>query len=471
MARVEPAQQRDYPRPVSRPRARSSRELNSSRELRSAREILRLALPAFAALVAQPLFTLVDAAIVGQLGTVSLAALGAAAQIFTTVTGLAVFLAYGTTAVTARLMGAGDRRSAIQRGAAGSYLGLALGGAASVIIWWWAPSLLSWIGTSGETAGQAVTYLRIVALAFPAALGATAAVGVLRGAGDTATTLWVTAGAVMVNAALCAWWVLGAGWGIAGSAWATLVAEILAATAYGLVIRRRAAALGASLRPVWGDITQAARSSVPLLWRTVALRAVFLLAVVVATRMGDAELAAYYVTLSVWFLLSMAMDSLAIAGQTLTGQHLGARAAGAAAATSRQLTRWGGGLGAALLVAVLALRDWIGTVYAPDPGLAAMISGALVVVALMQPLAGVVFVLDGVLLGAGDSVFLAWAQILALIAFAAAAALAWFAADVRWLGAGGGVSALWLALTVFMLARAVFFSARFASDRWMRLGA
>ena len=443
----------------------------STGEVAAPREILWLALPAFGALVAQPLFTLVDAAIVGRLGTVSLAALGAAAQIFTTVTGLAVFLAYGTTAVTARLMGAGDRRAAIQRGAAGSYLGLALGGATCLVVWYSAPWLLAWVGTTGDTAEQALTYLRIISLALPAALGATAAVGLLRGLGDTATTLWITAAAVTVNAALCAWWVLGAGWGIAGSAWATLVAEFLAAGTYALVIRRRAVALGASLRPVRDGIWQAARGSVPLFWRTVALRWVFLLAVIVATRMGDAELAAYYVTLSVWYLLSMAMDSLAIAGQTLTGHQLGAGAAVRAAATSRQLTRWGIGLGVLLLVSVLVLRGWIGSVFAPDPQLAGMISGALVVVALMQPLAGVVFVLDGVLMGAGDAAFLAWAQVLALIAFAPAARLATAAADSAWLGAGGGISALWLALTVFMLVRAGCFSARIASDRWQRLGA
>ena len=195
----------------------------------SAREILRLAVPAFGALVAQPLFTLIDAAIVATLGTTSLAALGAGAQVFTTVTGLAIFLAYGTTAVVARRVGAGQVAAGISDGIEGVALGLALGVAATAGTWVLAPQLLSWIGTSPATTPEALAYLRTISLAFPFALAAMAAIGVLRGLQDTATTLWVTLAAVGTNLALAAYLVLVAGWGITGSAWATVVAEALAA--------------------------------------------------------------------------------------------------------------------------------------------------------------------------------------------------------------------------------------------------
>lgn len=426
-------------------------------------EILRLAVPAFGALVAQPLFTLIDAAIVATLGTTSLAALAAGAQVFTTVTGLAIFLAYGTTAVVARRVGAGQHSQGISDGVEGVALGTGLGILAAAATWVAAPMLLRWIGTSPQSSTQALEYLRTISLAFPFALAAMAALGVLRGLQDTATTLWVTLLAVGTNLALAALLVLVAGWGVAGSAWATVVAEAVAATCFLGVLARRARRHGASLRPSRAGVLVAARGAVPLFWRTVALRAVFVIAVAVAARLGDPELAAYYVTFTVWYLLALAMDALAIAGQALLGRHLGAGDAAGARAVTWRMVQWGVGLGVLLLVAVLAVRGWVPTLFGDDPTVESMVASALVVVALQQPLAGVVFVLDGVLLGAGDAAFLAGAQALALLAFAPAAWLVW--------RAGGTVTGLWWALTVFMAVRALAFGWRTRGSAWLVLGA
>lgn len=429
----------------------------------SAREILRLAVPAFGALVAQPLFTLIDAAIVASLGTTSLAGLGAGAQVFTTVTGLAIFLAYGTTSVVARRVGAGQVARGITDGIEGVALGLALGVAATVIVWLAAPQLLDWIGTSPASTPEALAYLRTISLAFPFALVAMAGVGVLRGLQDTTTTLWVTLVAVLTNLALAAYLVLVARWGIAGSAWATVIAEVVAAGAFLRVLLRRARQHGAGLRPSRAGVLVAARGAVPLFWRTVALRAVFVLAVVVAARLGDAELAAYYVTFTIWYLLALAMDALAIAGQALLGRHLGAGSVAVARAVTMQMMRWGIGLGVVLAAIVLAVRTWLPHLFGDDATVQAMVATALVVVALQQPLAGVVFVLDGVLLGAGDTRYLAWAQTAALAAFAP---VAWWVVHVR-----GGVTGLWGALTVFMAARAVAFLLRIRGSVWLVPGA
>ncbi len=429
----------------------------------SAREILRLAVPAFGALVAQPLFTLIDAVIVATLGTTSLAALGAGAQVFTTVTGLAVFLAYGTTAVVARRVGAGQVAAGISDGIEGVALGLVIGLAATAGTWLLGPALLAWIGTSPETTSEALVYLRTISLAFPFALAAMAAIGVLRGLQDTATTLWVTLAAVGTNLALAYYLVLVARWGITGSAWATVIAEALAAGLFLAELARRARRHAASLRPTRSGVLISARGSVPLFWRTVALRAVFVLAVGVAARIGDAELAAYYVTFTIWYLLALSMDALAIAGQALLGRYLGAGSATAARAVTWQMTRWGVGLGVILMFVVLAARPWVPGLFGDDAAVQAMVAAALLVVALQQPLAGVVFVLDGVLLGAGDARFLVWAQVLALVAFAPAA---WWVLHIQ-----GSVAQLWLALTVFMLARAGAFLLRVRGDRWLVTGA
>jgi Na+-driven multidrug efflux pump len=200
-----------------------------------------------------------------------------------------------------------------------------------------------------------------------------------------------------------------------------------------------------------------------LFWRTVALRAVFVLAVVVAARLGDPELAAYYVTFTIWYLLALGMDALAIAGQALLGRHLGAGSVGTARAVTWQMTRWGIWLGVLLMGLVLVARGWAPGLFGDDPIVQAMVASALVVVALQQPLAGVVFVLDGVLLGAGDARFLVWAQALALAAFAPAA---WWVLRNQ-----GSVTELWWALTVFMLARAGAFLWRVRGNDWLVTGA
>lgn len=428
----------------------------------TARDILRLAVPAFGALVAHPLFTLIDAAIVATLGTTPLAALGAGAQVFTTVTGLAIFLAYGTTAVVARRVGAGQVDVGITAGAEGVALGLGIGAAATAVTWLAGPQLLEWIGTSPESTPQALTYLRTIALAFPFALAAMAATGVFRGLQDTATTLWVTLASVSTNAALAAYLVLVAQWGVAGSAWATVAAEALAATLYTFVLARRARRENAALKPSRSGVAAATRGAIPLFWRTVALRAVLILAVMVAARIGDAQLAAYYVTVTTWYVLALSLDALAIAGQALLGKHLGAGDADLARAATWQMTRWGVWLGAILTVLVLALRPWLSQLFGDDASVQQMVSAALVVVALQQPLAGVVFVLDGVLLGAGDTWFLVGAQVFALAAFAPAA---WWVWQSR-----GSVTDLWLALGVFMLARATALLWRIRGTGWVVTG-
>ena len=429
----------------------------------SAGEILRLAVPAFGALVAQPLFTLIDAAIVATLGTTSLAALGAGAQVFTTVTGLAIFLAYGTTAVVARRVGAGQTARGITDGIEGVALGIGLGVAATIATWLTAPVLLDWLGTSPQTTEPALHYLRTISLAFPFALAAMAAIGVLRGLQDTATTLWITLVGVGTNLALAAYLVLVARWGITGSAWATVAAELVSAVLYVWVLIGRARRHRAVLRPSRSGVLVAARGAVPLFWRTVALRAVIVLAIAVAARLGDAELAAYYVTFTVWYLLALGMDALAIAGQALLGRHLGAGSTTTARVVTWQMTRWGVWLGVLLMIGVLLLRTWVPGLFGDDPVVHAMVASALVVVALQQPLAGVVFVLDGVLLGAGDAAYLAWAQTAALAAFAPAA---WWV-----LRAHGTVTQLWLALTMFMIVRAVAFLGRIRTGAWLVTGA
>jgi putative MATE family efflux protein len=427
------------------------------------RSIARLALPAFGALLAQPLFLLVDAVIVGTLGTEALAGLGAASTIFGAVVGLCIFLSYAATASVARLLGAGNRSGALSQGIDGMALGIGLGVALAVVGFVLAEPLIALLGTSAEVTSYAVTYLRIIAISFPAVLGVLAAVGVLRGLQDTRTTLYVTLAMVVVNLVLCLVFVLGLGWGIGGSAAATGLAELVGLLAYGVILLRVARREGVAIIPSGVGVMRSARDGIPLFVRALALRAVLVIASAVAARLGDAELAAYYVTVTLFFALALALDAIAIAGQALLGKSLGAGEVSESRTITRRIVWWSVWLGVALGVLVLALRPWLPGWFGDDADVIALISAALLVLAVLQPLSGVVFALDGVLIGAGDTRWLAWAQIVVLIAFLPAAGLV--------LANSWSVDALWWALGWFLLLRAILLVWRARGSAWLVTGA
>lgn len=426
---------------------------------RTDRSIAALALPAFGALVAQPLFLLVDAAVVGSLGTPVLAGLGAAGTVFGLVVGLCVFLAYATTASVARRIGAGDWAGGVSHGLDGIALGAGLGVLLGLVTWPAAGPVVDALGVSPVAAPHAVAYLHVIAWALPFVLAGTAGVGVLRGLQDTRTTLLVTIAVVSLNTVLCLVLVLVLGWGIRGSAVATAVAEVVQAVAYVAVLARVARRHEVALRPSGLGVLSAAGDGLPLFWRTVALRGVFLVAVAVAARLGDDDLAAYHVTFQVWNLLALAADALAIAGQALLGLRLGGGDLPGAREVTNRLLRLGFYLGVALAVVVLLLRPWLPDLFSADATVRALIAGSLLVVALQQPLAGPVFALDGVLIGAGDGRWLAGAGTVMLVAFLPAA---WWV-----LSHDLGVVALWWALTWFMVVRGVLLQHRAHGDSWL----
>ncbi|MGW8703616.1 MATE family efflux transporter, partial [Streptomyces eurythermus] len=301
------------------------------------REIVALALPAFGALVAEPLFVMADSAIVGHLGTAQLAGLGVASALLTTAVSIFVFLAYATTAAVARRVGAGDIRAAIRQGMDGIWLALLIGALVIAVVVPLAPGIVDLFGASATAAPYAPTYLRISALGIPAMLAVLAATGVLRGLQNTRTPLYVAVGGFIANAALNAVLVYGAGLGIAGSAWGTVIAQCGMAAVYLWVVVRGARRHEASLRPDLAGIRASAQAGVPLLVRTLSLRAILMIATAMAARLGDADIAAHQIVLSLWSLLAFALDAIAIAGQAIIGRYLGADDAPGARAACRRM--------------------------------------------------------------------------------------------------------------------------------------
>ncbi|THA62418.1 MATE family efflux transporter [Streptomyces sp. A0642] len=435
----------------------------SSRRRRHDREIIALAVPAFGALVAEPLFVMVDSAIVGHLGTPQLAGLAVAAALLTTAVSIFVFLAYATTAAVARRVGAGDLPSAIRQGMDGIWLAILLGLAVIALALPLAPWIVEAFGASDTAAPYATTYLRISSLGIPAMLVVMAATGVLRGLQNTRTPLYVAIGGFAANGALNAGLVYGAGWGIAGSAWGTVLAQIGMAVAYLVVVVRGARRHGASLRPDAAGIRASARAGVPLLVRTLSLRAVLLIATAVAARLGDTDIAAHQIILSLWSLMAFALDAIAIAGQAIIGRYLGAGDTRGAREACHRMVQWGVVSGVVLGALIVLARPLFVPLFTSDRSVQDTLLPALMVVALTQPIAGVVFILDGVLMGAGDGTYLAWAMLITLAVFAPAALL------VPVLG--GGLTALWWAMALMMLVRMATLWLRARSGTWMVTGA
>jgi putative MATE family efflux protein len=432
------------------------------------REILRLAVPAFLALVAEPMFLLSDAAIVGHLGTPELAGLGVAAVVLQTVVGLCVFLAYGTTASVARHLGAGDLRAALAQGIDGVWLAIVIGALATVGGIILTPTLVGAFGTGAEVAGHAETYLAIAFLGTTPLLVMLAATGVLRGLQDTRTPLYVAVAGNGLNIVLNVVLVYGLDLGIAGSAIGSVIAQVLSAAWLVAVVVRAAREHDAPLSPDLPGIRSAAHAAVALVIRTLALRACLLVGTYAVTHVGsgndDVNIATHQVAITLWSFLAFALDAIAIAAQALTGRALGRGDVAEARALTDRMIRWGWGSGLVAGLGLAAVSPFVGILFTTDPDVRSLLVPVLLVAALGQPLAGYVFVLDGVLIGAGDGTYLAWAGIVVLAAYAPAALVAATLPH--------GLVAVWVAMTfVFMGARGVLLGRRARGDHWMVTGA
>ncbi|GAA1124965.1 MATE family efflux transporter [Nocardioides aquiterrae] len=434
------------------------------------REIVRLAVPAFLALVAEPLFLLADAAIIGHLGTAPLAGLGIAGAILQTVVGLCIFLAYGTTASVARYLGAGDLRGAIAHGVDGLWLAVGIGSLATVAGVLLAGPLVRLFGASAEVSGPATTYLRIAFLGTVPLLVMLAATGVLRGLQDTRTPLAVAVGGNALNVVLNLLLVYPAGLGIAGSALGSVLAQAASAAVFVAVVVRAARRHGASLRPDLPGIRAAGRAGVPLVVRTLTLRAALLLTtyVVTAAALGardqEVDLATHQLAMTIWGFLAFVLDAIAIAAQAITGRALGAGdVAGTRELTSR-MVRWGAAGGVVTGVLLAAASPVLGHLFTGDPDVQDLLVPVLLVAAAGQPVAGIVFVLDGVLIGAGDGRYLAKAGLVTLAAYAPVA--------LACAAAGASLVVVWVSFcVVFMGARLVVLVRRERGDAWLVTGA
>jgi len=424
------------------------------------REIVRLALPALGALAAEPLYLLVDTAIVGHLGRSQLAALGIAFTILGGLFAIFNFLQYGTTAQVARAGGAGETETARRLGAQAVWLSLAFGIVVSLLVAVLAEPLVSLMGGEGDAADYAVTYLRIAAVGFPAAFLALGGQGYLRGVADLRTPLVILIAGNVVNLVLELLFVYGFDWGIAGSAWGTAIAQLGMGAAFIVVILRRLQA--GEMRVQIALARRVLSLGKWIFIRTTALMGSFVLAGAVAARFGEASIAAHQVAFQLWIFLALVLDSVAIAGQIIVGRELGAGRRDEAYGAGERMIWLSVGLGAAFAALMLVLASVLPRAFTGD---AAVLDEAALLwplFAIMQPLNGAVFALDGILIGAGDGPFLAGSMVAAFLA-CAGVLIASLIGD--W-----GIRGVWAALVILILVRLTLMTARFRRGRWLVAG-
>ena len=426
-----------------------------------ARRIAALALPALVVLAAEPLYLLVDTAVVGHLGRTELGALALGGGVLAVTVWLGNVLAYGTTGRSARRFGAGDRAAAVAEGVQASWIavaaGLAMLGLAQIFA---EPLTRALAGGESAVAHGAAEWLRIASIGIPGLLLAFAGNGWLRGVQDTRRPVRYVLGANALSAVLCPVLVYPAGLGLAGSAIANAVAQTLGGALFiSALVRERV-----HLAPHTGTLLRQLVVSRDLLVRGAAFQACFLSAAAVAARFGSAALGAHQIALQLWMFCALALDAVAIAAQSLVGAALGAGEVEGARRTAWRITRIGGVCGLAFAVLIGAGAPVLPGLFSPDPAVQAQALVAWVWFVAMQPLAGVVFALDGVLIGAGDVRYMRNLTLVAALGFFLPAV--WLA---YWLDLGlGGV---WAGLTLFIVVRLVGLLLRLRSGAWAVAGA
>ena len=410
------------------------------------RRIVRLAIPALGSLAVEPLYVLVDTAIVGRLGTAQLGGLALAASVLSLVIAGCNFLTYGTTERIARRLGAGQGDAAADVGMQAVWLSVFVGAILGPLVAVGASLLGRLLGGEGDVLDFGVTYLRISAAGVPFVVFALAAQGVLRGVTDYRTPLVVLFASNLVNTVLEVWFVYGLDLGVPGSAWSTVIAQVGAAGAFAFTIRRY---LGRARdrRPSWAGMAPLLTAGRHLLLRVGSMLAVFIGATAIAARVDEPTLAAHQIAASLFFLLALVLDALAIPAQTLVADELGRGTAGAAADLSTRTARLSVLIGGGLALLVAAAAPIVPHIFTGDDAVASRTTAALWWLAMMLVPGAIAFAYDGVLIGAADYRFLGLAALGYLVAIAPVG-LAVLRLDL-------GIAGIWAGLTLWMVMRAV----------------
>lgn len=427
------------------------------------RQVLALALPALGSLIAEPVLRMADSILVGHVGTPDLAGLAIGSTVLTLVVGICVFLAYTTTAVTGRAIGAGKRAEGLRLGIQGMWLGALLGGALAIVLIVFAPQIIGLFEAEKQVADLARRYLIVSAPGLVAMLSVLAANGVLRGLLDTRTPLLVTTSAAILNVPVSAFLIFGCSLGVAGAGAGTAICQFFMAIWLWMVVVKKLRVEGVSARP---DIQLIFRSGVhglPLVLRSLFLQAAIVVTTWQATRLGAVTLAGYQILKTLWTLAAFGLDALAIAAQALLANALGEGEERKTRVLIAQLNRWALGFGTLIGLVFAATSGFLPHLFTGDPELLAVCVPGIIVVGFMQPLAALTYIYDGYLIGADDTKYLAKAMAIVFAIYLPAVLLVGLLPEGAW-----GLAGLWAIYgLVFIGGRAASLWLRIRTDAWL----
>lgn len=404
---------------------------------------------------------LIDTAMVGHLGPESLAALAAGSTVITTVVGMLIFLAYATTALVAHSVGAGRDEEAMRFSVEGLWFAVVIGALAGVAVFFFGPWAVRALGTDPAVAPLADGYLQASAPGIIGMLVVYAATGALRGFSRVNVVLVVTVIGAAANVVFNAVFIYVLGWGVTGSGAGTALAETCMGIALTVALVRGTPP--AELRPSLAGFRRVGAGGWPLFVRTLAMRIAMLVTLWAATALGVIPLSAHQIVLSTWFWLANALDAIAIAAQTLIGESLGSGRRDETRNILGQCMRWGLGVGVVLGLVVAVAAPWFPYLFSGEPEVRRMAMWAFFVAASALPLAGVVYVLDGVLIGAQDGIYLAWTAVVNLAIY-----LPFIIAVGTWTTGLSGLLWLWVSYSwIYTGSRAVTLWLRARTDAWM----
>ena len=421
------------------------------------REILMLALPALGVLAANPLYLLLDTAVVGRLGTAELAALAAGAAIQSTVTTQLTFLSYGTTARSSRFFGAGQRDKAVAEGVQATWVALGVGTLLALIVGLFAQPLAQALASDYDTSLRAAQWMRVAVFAVPMTLMIMAGNGWMRGVQNTKLPFYLTLCGLIPGAILLP--ILVGRYGLIGSAVSNVIGMGITATLFVAVLVRENGRYGGSWAPRWGVIKRQLVLGRDLILRSLSFQVSLLAAASVAGRIGVVALAAHQLMLQLWNFLTLVLDSLAIAAQTLTGSALGRGGAKEARAVGLKVLKYSMIFAVALSAVFAVFAVPIQSIFTSDPDVVDTLRVPWFLLIGMILVGGAVFALDGVLLGAADAAFLRNLTLFSLLGVALPIILASGAF-------GWGLTGIWVGQLGQVVARLIGVAWRFRSMRW-----
>lgn len=443
--------------------------------------IATLTVSALAVLIAPPLYLLLDLAVVGRLGGEQLAALGVGTLVLSIVSTQLTFLSYGTTARSARRFGSGDPPGSVVEGVQASWIAVAVGVLIVAVAYPCAPVVMRLlVGTSSPesaaVAEDAAGWLRIAMFGVPLILLSMAGNGWMRGVQDTRRPVVYVVVGLSLAAVLVVGLVHGVGpfprLGLDGSAVANVIGQGVTGVLFAVRVVREARRVAAgadrsgsrAFAPDWSIIRAQLVMARDLVVRSLSFQICFVSAAAVAARFGVAQVAAHQLVLQLWEFMALFLDSVAIAAQALVGAALGAGRLGAADSVARRVTAVSVVAATAMAALFAAGAALIPRIFTSDAAVLDAVGVPWWFFVGMLPIAGVVFALDGVLLGSGDAAFLRTATLAgALIGFLP---LIWLSLVFDW-----GLAGVWSGLVVFMLVRLATVVWRIRSGRWRRAGA